>query len=531
MPTGASGGAGGGPSPMAGAAGGPAPVAGTGGTPVGPPPAVRFDAGRGSADAPSDPRTATVTLIINIEGGQEGGGGTVRVSSGATCSEGSCPVLLERGTRVSLEAAPDQLSVFEGWGESCSGSGACTVVMDTDRSVSVVFKPALWKAPPGMSLYSLVIGGDNIYLGGRLNESAQIADTTLNPIGESDEVLVALTPALQPRWARKFSAPMFENINGLSVAPNGSLVVSGTWQSNGPLTFEGRTISPQSGPDTSTFLGVLDPTGRLVSAQGPGGCNGMEVDSRGYTYHYPWFYPAQLTKKTLDGQTQWTYPEEWSFFLSDLTIDRSDSAVLCASTVNPVTLRVAGGPRTVNVSDLGLVVLKVNADGAGQWITMLQNARRSAQDFAGCSLVTDGRGDVYITGTYTGSLTLGGQTIRSVGDQDAFIARLTSSNGNLAWLKTYGSPMRDVGRMLAVDDAGDLVFAMLLDAPANLGGMTVEPYAALLRVSAANGAVMGPLLPLPAKSSYVVAMARHVASGDFFMADELGTVRRVRLRP
>jgi Divergent InlB B-repeat domain len=82
-----------------------------------------------------DPRTLSVTKT---------GAGSGRVTSddglincGATCER-----IYAKGTHVTLAARPSAGSLFAHWSGSCSGSGDCSVAMNSDRAVSALFKPA-----------------------------------------------------------------------------------------------------------------------------------------------------------------------------------------------------------------------------------------------------------------------------------------------------------------------------------------------------------------------------------------------------
>ena len=79
----------------------------------------------------------TATLAVS-KGGT--GSGTVTsdppgIDCGATCAYGFAV-----GMPVELTAAADAGSMFAGWGEACSGSGACTVTMDGAKSVTATFE-------------------------------------------------------------------------------------------------------------------------------------------------------------------------------------------------------------------------------------------------------------------------------------------------------------------------------------------------------------------------------------------------------
>ena len=70
------------------------------------------------------------------------GGGIVRsnpagIDCGSDCSENYIS-----GTSVTLSATPDSGWSFGGWGGACTGTGVCTVSMNSAKSVSVSFDTA-----------------------------------------------------------------------------------------------------------------------------------------------------------------------------------------------------------------------------------------------------------------------------------------------------------------------------------------------------------------------------------------------------
>jgi hypothetical protein len=75
-----------------------------------------------------------VTLTVSLSGD---GFGNV-TGSGIACP-GHCSESYAPGTVVDLSATADPGSTFDGWGDACSGTGSCSVTMDTDKSVSASF--------------------------------------------------------------------------------------------------------------------------------------------------------------------------------------------------------------------------------------------------------------------------------------------------------------------------------------------------------------------------------------------------------
>jgi len=79
-------------------------------------------------------------LTLSFDG--TGGGsisGDISCSSGSTCS----PVVFPQGTVVTLIPTPNATSVFGGWGGACtSGTGNCSLYMDSAKTVSATFTAA-----------------------------------------------------------------------------------------------------------------------------------------------------------------------------------------------------------------------------------------------------------------------------------------------------------------------------------------------------------------------------------------------------
>ncbi len=75
------------------------------------------------------------TLGVSLAGT---GSGAV-TGSGISCP-GGCVRLYPTGAVVSLTATPAAGSTFVGWGGACSGTGVCTVTLDSDQAVTATFK-------------------------------------------------------------------------------------------------------------------------------------------------------------------------------------------------------------------------------------------------------------------------------------------------------------------------------------------------------------------------------------------------------
>ena len=81
--------------------------------------------------------TAHHTLSVSLAGS---GSGTVGSSPAGISCPSACSHSYAHGTQVTLRATPASGSTFDGWsGGGCSGSGTCTVTMNSGHHVSAMF--------------------------------------------------------------------------------------------------------------------------------------------------------------------------------------------------------------------------------------------------------------------------------------------------------------------------------------------------------------------------------------------------------
>jgi Ca2+-binding RTX toxin-like protein len=90
------------------------------------------------------PGGTTRTLTVSTTGT---GSGSV-VGSGINCP-GDCSETLPDGSTVQLTATAAPGSSFEGWTGACTGTGACEISLNADRSVSAEFAEDDSEPPPG----------------------------------------------------------------------------------------------------------------------------------------------------------------------------------------------------------------------------------------------------------------------------------------------------------------------------------------------------------------------------------------------
>lgn len=83
---------------------------------------------------------------------------------------------------------------------------------------------------------------------------------------------------------------------------------------------------------------------------------------------------------------------------------------------------------------------------------------------AGYRIAVDGACNVYVAGEFEKEITLGGVTLTSRGDGDAYLAKFTAQ-GELVWLRQAGGPGVDILVDMVVDAAGNAAITGLFSGP------------------------------------------------------------------
>ncbi len=117
----------------------------------------------------------------------------------------------------------------------------------------------------------------------------------------------------------------------------------------------------------------------------------------------------------------------------------------------------------------------------------------------GQAVALDAAGNVFVSGTFSGTVNFGGGDLISAGNQDAFVAKYDAA-GTHVWSKRYGSTLVDFGRELAVDASGNAYLAGFYSGTVDFGG--------------------GPLMSAGGLDVFVLKLD---ASGGFLWSKRLGS--------
>jgi hypothetical protein len=124
-----------------------------------------------------------------------------------------------------------------------------------------------------------------------------------------------------------------------------------------------------------------------------------------------------------------------------------------------------GGGALTSAGNTDVFVAKFDSAGTFVWARKFGDAQ--AQN--GRGIAVDGAGDVVITGSFAGSINLGGGALTSAGGTDIFVAKL-DKDGNHLWSKRFGDAQAQSGKAVAVDVAGNVVITGDVAGVVDFGG-------------------------------------------------------------
>ena len=321
-------------------------------------------------------------------------------------------------------------------------------------------------------------------------------DTTYNDNGKQDVFVTKISTDGVHQWSTFLGGNDFEVGRAIAMDAEGNLLVTGStlsagWVRGGALTnYQGNQdafvakLSPTNGATIwATYLGGKDlDAGRAIAVD----TNGYilvtgETTSKGWVRGVPGtsFFGTNYNDKqdafvaklsATNGSTI------WSSYLggkdadqgTGIAVDSANNILVCGFTTS--SNWISGGASTNFLGSQDAFLAKLAPNGTPVWSTYLGG--RSV-DYA-AALAVNSANDVFLTGhTYSLDWVNGGSDLFLDGMQDAFVAKLSSSNGSTLWSTYLGGESAEAGAAIALHNRA--VFVAGLSTSTNWTNLVTPP--------------------------------------------------------
>lgn len=276
-------------------------------------------------------------------------------------------------------------------------------------------------------------------------------------------------------WAKNAGGTQHDYGHGLSVNPNGNIMVTGYFFSS-TASFDTTTLTNTNFYE-DIFIAKYNDNGNLIWAKSAGGSNeddalGIASDNYGNTYITGYFvsptiafdsiilnnvfgHDVFLTKYDSLGNVVWAKSAGGNNWEEAYNVATDSSGNVYITGRFGSTSLAFGSTILNNTGSVDIFVAKYDSNGNPQWA---KSATGSFGD-SGHNIACDATGNVYITGNYgSTTLNIGGVTLlNDTTDQspDVFISKY-DSNGNVIWAKSINGKGRDEGTGITTDLTGNV---------------------------------------------------------------------------
>ena len=283
-------------------------------------------------------------------------------------------------------------------------------------------------------------------------------------------------------WSRGFGNP--SSIFGASIAvgPNGNTYTAGAFQ--GTINFGDLPLSAQGGWDVFTAMQAATGAPAWALAFGDTAYQATQnvaVDASGNVLLAGEFSGAanfggdplvsgggvDAFVAKLDGQGA----HLWSRRFGDpatqvaraLAVDASGNVIFAGMYGGTVNF---GGSVLASRGDLDVFVAKLDPSGAHLWSRSFGDAnKQSVHDLA-----VDASGDIVLSGSFSGTIDLGGGALAGDHPENIFAAKLTGADGSHVWSKAFGDAANQASTRVAFGTGGGVILAGGFAGTVDFGG-------------------------------------------------------------
>ena len=322
----------------------------------------------------------------------------------------------------------------------------------------------------------------NVYITGTFEATADFdpSSSIYNLIskGGLDIFLAKYNSSGMLLWASNIDGASFDYGNALSVSSDGTVTIAGSFNGNVDFDPSSGNMFMDAGASSDPFFARYTTNGNLVWAKdiaGSGESAGKNifVDSSGGIYLTGEFFGTSdfdpgtgtfsltgtdakdifYAKYNSNGGLLWADRIGGIGDQSGLSITADNAGNVYATGYFQGTIDFDPGAGVFNISSpafFNAYLLKLNSNGSFGWVKNIGGS----QDDIGFSVAVDARRNVYATGYFNGTVSLGSTTtLTSAGSTDIYVACYTAA-GKLVYANQSGGTTDDWASAIAVDANG-----------------------------------------------------------------------------
>jgi PKD repeat protein len=397
------------------------------------------------------------------------------------------------GYATAVDSAGNVIVAGAFWGTVNAGGNTLTSAGSADIVVAK-YSPTgahLWSKRFGSTFDDIANGvavdsADNVIVAGSYTGTVNFGGSNLTAPGtaKSDVFVVKFSPAGDHLWSKGFGGGGDDGAHGVAVDAGGNVVVTGCF--NGAAAFDSVVLTSAFN-STDAFLAKLTPAGVLSWAKSFGGSgidcgNGVGIDAAGnITLVGSFMGPADfgggsgslsgfgisdvvLARYSPAGVHLWS--KQFGGGGDDagyaVAVDANGNAAVTGYVQGTVDF---GGGNTASLGAIDTFIAKYNSSGAHLWSHRLGSTNAEQ----GFGVAMDSSGNVFLAGTFQGSVDFGTGVLNSVGSWDILAAKYSPS-GVALWSKAFGDTGDDYAYAVATDSSGNSIFTGMFHGTVDFGG-------------------------------------------------------------
>ncbi|MFT3770159.1 MAG: SBBP repeat-containing protein [Minicystis sp.] len=324
----------------------------------------------------------------------------------------------------------------------------------------------------------------NTALVGSLRGTADLGGGQLTSAGADDFLVAHFDPNGQHQWSKRFGGASNQTPVAVAVDDSGRMVVAGSLE--GAIDFGQGTMTSAGGRDilvaSFSLNGDAQWSRRYGDAQDQFATS-IAIDKSGNSFVVGAFYgtagfgasswtapgrSAFLVKLSPVGNPLWSKPfgDVKGATAFGVATDASGNVVITGTFEGTIDLGSAMWTNKSATTGSGdIFVAKFDPSGTPLWSAAFGDANADT----GTSIAADAAGNVFVAGTFGGTVEFGNGPLTSIGGLDIFVLKMDTS-GKVLWSRRFGGVQDEGSPQIATDGLGGVTLTASFLGTIEFGG-------------------------------------------------------------